>query len=366
MTSAPVVTGAGGFLGWHTRCHYYAANGTAPTPVGRAELADPATLAAALGDSDTVLHLAGVNRADDPHEVEQGNVWLATTLADALRRRDLPTTVVFASSIQVGNGSAYAVGKARAAEILGEAVTDVGGRLADLRLPNLFGEHGRPHYNSFVSTFCHALATGGRPTVQEDRTVPLLHAQRAAAALWSAATDPRASLPDPTPRTVSDVLSELERLHELYRAGEVPDRPDEFSRDLFNTLRSFYPVDQGFSPTLNTDPRGGLFETVRSHGGPGQAFVSTTLPGQSRGHHYHLRKFERFAVVTGEAEISLRRLLHDDVVRVRVSGREPRILDMPTMWTHALTNVGDSDLVTMFWADELLDRAAPDQYPEAV
>jgi UDP-2-acetamido-2,6-beta-L-arabino-hexul-4-ose reductase len=39
---------------------------------------------------------------------------------------------------------------------------------------------------------------------------------------------------------------------------------------------------------------------------------------------------------------------------------------MPTMWVHNITNVGESDLVTMFWADQLLDRGNPDQYPEAV
>jgi len=117
---------------------------------------------------------------------------------------------------------------------------------------------------------------------------------------------------------------------------------------------------------VHADPRGELFETVRAHGGTGQAFVSTTVPGATRGDHYHLSKVERFFVLKGEAEISLRRLLHDEVVTFRVSGERPGFVDMPTMWVHNITNVGDSELVTLFWADQLLDPVNPDQYPERV
>jgi UDP-2-acetamido-2,6-beta-L-arabino-hexul-4-ose reductase len=62
----------------------------------------------------------------------------------------------------------------------------------------------------------------------------------------------------------------------------------------------------------------------------------------------------------------LRRLLHDEVIRFKVSGDNPGFVDMPTMWVHNIRNVGDSDLITMFWSDQLLDSAHPDQYPETV
>ena len=75
---------------------------------------------------------------------------------------------------------------------------------------------------------------------------------------------------------------------------------------------------------------------------------------------------ERFFVVSGEAEISLRRLLSDEVVRFRLSGDRPGFVDMPTLWVHNITNVGKEDLVTMFWSDQLLDPDRPDQYAEAV
>ena len=37
---------------------------------------------------------------------------------------------------------------------------------------------------------------------------------------------------------------------------------------------------------------------------------------------------------------------------------------MPALWVHNIRNVGDTELVTMFWADQLLDMDNPDQFPE--
>ena len=118
-------------------------------------------------------------------------------------------------------------------------------------------------------------------------------------------------------------------------------------------------------PQLHSDSRGNLFETVRSHGGAGMSFVSTTKPGEKRGEHYHLRKVERFIIVQGRAEIQLRRL-HRQVVSFRTSGQGPEIVDMPTLWVHNIRNVGETELVTMFWADQLLDPKNPDQFPEMI
>ena len=358
------MTGAYGFLGWHTACRLRAVHGVEPVRLGREAFADPALLRESLRDVDVVLHLAGVNRAESDDEVEGGNVRLAEALAAALDGR--PVHVVYADSVQRDLDNPYGRGKRRAAQVLAA----LPGTLADVVLPNLFGEHGRPSYNSFVATFCHEVAHGRQPQVSDDRAIPLLHAQRAAEALLEAALSPgdRVVRVEGEPHGIAEVLTMLTGFHALYaERGEVPDLSTAFAVDLFNTYRSYlFPQQFPISPTVHSDPRGDLFETARAHGGPGQVFVSTTRPGQTRGDHYHLHKVERFFVVSGEAEISLRRLLHDEVVTFRLSGDQPSFVDMPTMWVHNLRNVGAGDLVTMFWADQLLDADRPDQYPEKV
>ncbi|MFT3873071.1 MAG: hypothetical protein QM714_10555 [Nocardioides sp.] len=357
------ITGGHGFLGWHTACRLRALHGVEPVRLGREELADPARLTSIVASVDVVFHLAGVNRAESDAAVRRGNVEAAQTLARALSGVDRPVDVVYANSIQSDLDNAYGEGKRAAAALLADSAT---GCFADLLLPNLFGEHGRPSYNSFVATFADRVATGGNPVVQVDKQVPLLHAQRASAALIEAVGTSGQLRPEVEERGVSEVLAMLRSMHALYgERGEVPPLTTHFEVDLFNTYRSYlFPQHFPVHPTMHSDQRGDLVETVRSHGGTGQAFVSTTRPGQVRGEHYHLRKVERFFVVKGEAEIGLRRLLDDEVVTFRLTGGQPGFVDMPTLWVHNIRNVGDTELVTMFWTDQLLDLDNPDQFPE--
>lgn len=362
------VTGAGGFLGWHTACRLRALSSAEPVRIGRDDFADPGSLQNKLRDVDAVFHIAGVNRADSEDEVEHGNIELSRSIADALTALGRPVDVVYANSVQADIDNPYGRGKKRAGDFLGEVVRSLGGHFADLLLPNLFGEHGRPGYNSFVATFAHEVAAGRTPTVTGDREIELLHAQDAAAALVAAlGTDVRETLHG-EPIGISRVLELFQEFQGLYRErGEVPDISTRMHRNLFNTYRAAtFPAMWPVSPKVHTDSRGELFETIRAHGGTGMAFMSTTLPGQKRGEHYHLHKVERFFVVKGEAEIQLRRLLHDDVVTFRLSGDNPSFVDMPTLWVHNIRNVGDTDLVTMFWADQLLDPDNADQYPETI
>ena len=125
---------------------------------------------------------------------------------------------------------------------------------------------------------------------------------------------------------------------------------------------ALFPAAYPFLPMVNADQRGALHECVRSRGTGGQTFMSTTHPGQVRGEHYHLRKIERFHVLRGTAEIALRRVLTDEMVRFKVDGDTPALLDMPTMWVHNIRNAGDSELVTLFWADQLFDPEHPDTF----
>jgi UDP-2-acetamido-2,6-beta-L-arabino-hexul-4-ose reductase len=39
---------------------------------------------------------------------------------------------------------------------------------------------------------------------------------------------------------------------------------------------------------------------------------------------------------------------------------------MPTFHTHEITNVGEGDLLTLFWSHEIFNPATPDTYPEPV
>ncbi|GAA5197563.1 NAD-dependent epimerase/dehydratase family protein [Rugosimonospora acidiphila] len=360
------LTGAGGFLGWHVRVLLHALGWPEPVVLGRAELADPVLLASRISGVDRVLHLAGVNRGGD-EDVAAGNVELAGALARGLRRCPVPpTAVVFANSTQVGNGTAYGDAKAVAAATLADAC--LGADFVDARLPNLYGEHGRPFYNSVVATFCRQLADGGEPGVHGDRELELVHALDAAARLVGAPPGGAWDASMPTKRTgVRELAAWLATAAATYRAGEIPPLRDRHDVRLFNTYRSHcFPAHYPIPLVRHADARGDLVEVIKVHGPGGQAFHSTTRPGVTRGEHYHLAKVERFAVMRGRAEIALRRIGGDEVVSFTVSGDEPVVVDMPAMWAHNITNTGRDELLTLFWSNEIFDPRYPDTYPEPV
>ncbi len=359
--SATAIVGASGFLGWHLRVLMRATGLPPARLVTRADLAGPPErLAAVLDGTGRVFHLAGICRGD-PADVRDGNTALARQLDAAIRRcARPPADLVYANSVQAGNGTPYGEAKQEAAEILRGTAAAVGGTLRDIALPNLFGEHGRPYHNSVVATFCHQLANGQPPTIHDDREVELLHATDAAAHLLDAA----APFDQRTHTTVHAIAERLGRFATAYRGSTIPHLATRFDVRLFNAYRS-HATGRHVLPR-SRDRRGELYEAARTTGAGGQVFVSTTAPGQTRGQHYHLHKVERFVVLSGTAEIRLRRLLDDTVVRLRVTGDDPHAVDMPAKWAHSLTNVGSDDLLTLFWTNDVHDPEHPDTYAEPV
>ena len=309
-----------------------------------------------------MIHVAGVNRAASDEAVETGNVGLAEQLATRSRpprthrlrelRPSRTRQPVWARQEQSPRPSC-----------------GLPGTLADVLLPNIFGEHGRPAYNSFVATFCHEIAAGRNPwftRIAKLRCCMHKKPPRSSSVRLVGGTTIRPASWGAT--SISEIRATISEFHELYATrGDFPDISNGFSRDLFNTYRSLpVPLRLPYPSQSTRRPSRLPSREHASHGGTGQSFASITLPGQMRGNHYHFKKIERFMVVRGEAEIALRRIYDDEVVRFRVSGDAPGFVDMPTMWAHSIRNVGEREVVTVFWADQLHDEQDPDQYPMQV
>lgn len=367
-----VVTGAFGLLGWHASARLHAINCAARfkneaqpfdlVRLNRVSFGDPATLVKALEGADIVLHFAGVNRGE-PSEVEAANPRIAETLLAAIDQAGERPHIVFANSVHAGSDTPYGRSKRRAAESFASS----GLGFTNLILPHIFGEHARPYYNNVTATLIDQIIQNEESTVSEG-IVHLLHAGVAAQNAIDAGIAQHSGniTPDGQALDVSNLYEMLVSFHNSYNNNIYPAFKDKFEVNLFNCYRAaLYP--HGFPRLLglHTDKRGVLFEAVKGGNG-GQSFASWTVPGVTRGDHFHLNKIERFLVLDGEAIVRIRRILGGPVWEYRVKGDAPAVVDIPTLHTHSIENVGTRPLLTLFWTHEMLNPKDPDTYADPV
>lgn len=373
MVMRIVITGAAGLLGWHAHARLHAANCAAAfrgedvpfdiQPLDRVSFGDDAALQDALNGAAAVLHFAGVNRATDD-VVETENPAIAARLIQGCQSVGATPHIVYANSTHAGSDTPYGRGKNAAAEVLGAS----GMRYTNMVLPHIFGEGARPFYNNVTATFIHQILAGETVDLNPDGQVNLLHAGEAAQVAIDAALSGKtgSTVPRARPMGVQALFDLLSSYHASYTANIYPDVSDPFDLALFNSYRAASYPDHWPRPlTMNSDARGTLFEAVKGGGG-GQTFLSTTKPGITRGDHFHLGKVERFLVLQGEAIIRIRKALSDEVWEFRVSGDAPAPVDMPTLHTHSIENVGEGELLTLFWTHDLFDPENPDTYADKV
>ncbi len=327
-----------------------------------------------LAETDVVDHRAGVNRPKCEDEFERVNVGLTAEIRDRLQRLGRAPLFVLASSIQAERNTAYGRSKRRAEEVVCRCAEDTGASAAIFRLKNVFGKWALPSYNSVVATFCHNVARGLPIVVSDlDRVVELVYVDDVVRAFLDVLDNPpHASICEwrevrPCyPVRLGELAEQILAFRESRRTPILPDYSSAFTRALYATYLSYLGWD-GFSYPLEVkaDHRGELAEFLKS---PtfGQVFVSRTRPGLTRGNHYHHTKVEKFLVLEGEAVVRFRHILGGSALEYFVSGRDFRVVDVPPGYTHSIENVGEDDLVTLFWASEVFDPEAPDPYYEPV
>jgi UDP-2-acetamido-2,6-beta-L-arabino-hexul-4-ose reductase len=361
------ITGSAGLIGWHMRCHLKQFAEHEVVIADRATFADAGRLEDFAGACDAIAHFAGVNRASD-EEIAATNPRLARDLVDACDRAGVTPHIAFSSSTQIERDNVYSRAKRATSDVFAAWAARTGAAFTNVVLPHVFGECGKPFYNSVVSTFAYQLANGETPQIHADGDLELLHAQAVAALFLEALTAGQTGelRPAGVAMKVSELLERLRSVDASYRAHVVPDLRERIQHDLFNVYRTYlFPAHYPCSVPLHADARGHLFESIKNLNG-GQTFISTTKPGITRGNHFHFHKVERFFVLQGEATIRLRRLFDDHVHEFTVSGSEPQYIDMPPLHTHNITNTGDSELLTLFWAHEIFDPQRPDTLAEPV
>src|ERR1035437_138520 len=322
---------------------------------------------------DVIIHLAALNRHNDPDEIYRINVSLVEKLVGSLEFTQSKSHIIFSSSTQEEKDNPYGNSKRKGRELLEEWAEKSGGRFTGLIIPNVFGPFGSPFYNSFIATFSHQLCRNLEPKIEIDSEVGLIFVDELVRQILKIIENDHnkaniIKLTETSRHKVSEVLSLLNKFtQEYFQQGIIPSIDSEFKRNLFNTFRSYIDLKNyyPFLYKLNKDDRGIFIETMKLHPG-GQISYSITYPGITRGNHFHTRKIERFAVIEGEAIIKMRKINTKEVFAFKPDGNEPSFVDMPVWYTHNITNIGENNLITLFWINEFYNSNDPDTFFETV
>ncbi|MCK9301538.1 MAG: capsular polysaccharide biosynthesis protein CapF, partial [Bacteroidales bacterium] len=147
----------------------------------------------------------------------------------------------------------------------------------------------------------------------------------------------------------------------------VPDLADPLVKKLYSTYLSYLPTGSFSYPlTMHTDQRGSFTEFLKSPE-RGQVSVNISKPGITKGEHWHHTKNEKFMVVSGKGVIRFRKIIDEgEIIEYFVSGDKLEVVDIPVGYTHNIENLGNTDMVTIMWANEPFDPNNPDTYFEKV
>jgi len=368
-----VITGADGFIGRNLRQHLSERNDVDVSLITRESSKEE--LRESLSKATHVVHLAGVNRPQNVTEFQEGNADFTAEICDILatmaRDEEKKVSLFVTSSTQAAFDNYYGVSKRNGEIAAQKAANESGFPLFIFRLPNVFGKWSRPNYNSAVATFCHNVARDTPIQVNNaDAEITLVYVddviERILQLLDGAQPNPDLNgFEQVQPQYTTKVgdLAETIRGFKASRESLVTDRVGQgLVRALHSTYVSFLPPSE-FSYTVPRygDNRGVFVEMLKTPD-CGQFSYFTAHPGITRGGHYHHSKTEKFLVISGKARFKFRQIQTGEEYELVTDGEKAEIVETVPGWTHDITNIGDTEMVVMLWANEIFDREKPDTF----
>ena len=341
------------------------------------------TLPKYLSEADFIFNFAGVNRPKDNSEFMAGNCEFLSEVLGILKDKGNTCPIVLSSSIQASlegrfADSPYGLSKKAGEDELIKYSEDTSAKVMIYRFPNIFGKWARPNYNSAVATFCHNIANDLPITVNDESTVlELLYIDDLVEEMILCLKGQQhrvtkfsrfCFVPVTHKVTLGEIVSLLESFRAFHETLMMPSiEQGTFAYKLYSTYLSYLPADKAIHGyDTKSDSRGSFTEIMKSTD-KGQFSVNVSLPGETKGNHWHHSKWEIFLVVSGEALIKMRKIGSDDTAEYLVNGDELKAVYMLPGYTHSITNLSDTEkLITLMWANETFDPDKPDTYFEEV
>lgn len=318
---------------------------------------------------DFVFHLAGINRPKEEKEFMDGNFGFSNILLEILKQNNNKAPILITSSTQASSDNPYGKSKKAGEDLLFEYSKKNSVKAFVYRLPNVFGKWCRPNYNSAVATFCNNVANDLPITVNDPEVMmSLVYIDDVVNEFINALNgtnnfDGQFCF---VPTVYQIKLGEIVKLIYSFKSSRedliIPNMSDGFTKKLYSTYLSYLPKDKFSYPLkMNVDNRGSFTEFIKTPE-RGQVSVNISKPGITKGEHWHNTKNEKFLVVSGKGVIRFRKPGDSEIVEYYVDGENLTVVDIPIGYTHNIENLGDADMVTIMWVNEVFDKNNPDTF----
>lgn len=324
-----------------------------------------------ISPDDIIFHFAGVNRDSNDGEVYKKNIKINELLYSALDEIKFKGKLLFTSSIQETSNTFYGKAKKNARLKFEEQSSLLGYSFFGILSPNIFGPFCSPNYNSFIATFSSMLINNETPIINNNAKVSLIYVGDFIDEIIKIIDSYNNIDLNPgliNSYYVSEILDKLNMFNDIYiNKRQMPNVSHHFDLCLFNTFRSYIDISSFYPIKYEEfkDNRGTFSELARTYSA-GQLSYSITKKDEIRGNHFHTRKIERFSVIKGKAKIKLREILSTEVSEFIITDKHPSYVDIPIWFTHNIQNIGDEDLITVFWINEHYKADSSDTYLENV
>lgn len=316
-----------------------------------------------------VYHLAGVNRPKEEKDFMEGNFGFTSELLGLLKKHNNKAPMVITSSIQAKLDNPYGRSKKAGEDLVFSYEKETGAKVFIYRLPNVFGKWCRPNYNSAVATFCNNIANGLPIQINDPAVVMNLVYIDDVVHEFINALEGQENREDNFCYVKTDYTIELGKIVHLINSFKesretksIPDMSDTFTKKLYSTYLSYLKKNEFSYPLkMNVDNRGSFTEFIKT-ADRGQVSINISKPGIVKGNHWHHTKNEKFLVVSGKGIVQFRKIDSDEIIEYQVSGEKLEAVDIPVGYTHNIINTGDTNMVTVMWANEAFDPEKPDTY----
>ena len=315
---------------------------------------------------DLILHFGGVNRSEDKINFVKGNIEFTRNLLKYASKLASPPAVIFASSTQSKNSTNYGETKHAAEKIVLDYGKNFNVKVDIMKLPNIYGKWAKALHNSVVATFAMQVSKDLPVSLfDESKAISFLYIDDLCEAVVSSIKIQKLQIEFEhliQELTPLEIFNKFAYFKSCLKVGLLPRIDGKLEANLYATYLSQLDKTAWVNHVIpKVDSRGSFVEVFKIQNSF-QVSVLKIPSGQTRGEHLHNSKIERFFIVSGELEFTMRQPFDNGLVLFKCSEDSNNLIEaIPGLW-HGIKNIGEKEAVVLVWASEIFDPAHPDTF----